>query len=81
MKRSTQGIAVAPSPPVLPSLPKGALIPRATVAVNLGVCEHTLRVWERRGRGPQAMRVGRRVYYRDVTLRRWLISQEKVNNN
>ena len=81
MERSTQGSAVAPSPPVIPTPPMDMLIPRATVAESLGVCEHTLRLWERHGRGPRAMRIGRRVYYRDVTLRRWLIGQEEIINN
>jgi predicted site-specific integrase-resolvase len=52
------------------------LIPRAEMAKQLNVCPHTLRGWERCGQGPPAIRLGKRVYYRAETVRRWLLDRE-----
>ena len=53
------------------------LVPRAELAQELDVCEHTLRIWERCGQGPPPVRIGRRVYYRAETVQRWLLDQER----
>jgi hypothetical protein len=53
------------------------LIPPAEMAKRLNVCPHTLRGWERSGRGPPAIRIGKRVYYRAQTVRVWLLAQEQ----
>ena len=51
------------------------LLPQAEVAEDLDVCVHTLRNWERRGRGPPPIRIGRRVFYRGEAVREWLLQQ------
>jgi hypothetical protein len=52
------------------------LLPRMAVARHLGVCERTLWNWEKSGQGPPAIRVGKKVFYRSETVRRWLLDQE-----
>ena len=52
------------------------LIPRAVVAKQLDSTQHTLRQWEVSAKGPPAIRIGRRVYYRAEAVRRWLLEQE-----
>jgi predicted DNA-binding transcriptional regulator AlpA len=54
------------------------LTPRTEVAKGLSVCEHTLRNWERGGRGPPPIRIGRRVFYRAEAVREWLLQQERA---
>ena len=53
------------------------LVPRAELAQLLDLCEHTLRIWERCGQGRPPVRIGRRVFYRTETARRWLLDQER----
>ena len=48
----------------------------ADVSKQLGVTEHTLRLWELAGHGPPPIRIGRRVYYRTDAVRKWLLRQE-----
>jgi Helix-turn-helix domain len=52
------------------------LLPRAEVARQFDVCQRTLRRWEKSRQGPPVIRVGKRVYYRTESVRRWLLEQE-----
>ena len=52
------------------------LLPRAEVARQFDVCQRTLRRWEKSRQGPPVIRVGKRVYYRIESVRRWLLDQE-----
>jgi hypothetical protein len=52
------------------------LVLRAEVSKQLNVSERTLRSWELSSRGPPAIRIGRRVYYRAEAVRKWLLDQE-----
>ena len=47
------------------------------MAEDLYVWVHTLGIWERRGRGPPPIRIGRRVFYRGEAVREWLLQQER----
>jgi hypothetical protein len=63
--------------PITQHLVTADLIPRAAMAQQLGVCPRTLRLWERVGRGPPAIRIGKRIYYRAESARTWLLAQER----
>ena len=41
-------------------------------------CEHTLIQWERLGKGPPAVRIGRVVLYHTASVSDWLRSREKA---
>lgn len=52
-------------------------ISRAELAEELMVKPDTLARWEARREGPPCMRIGRKVYYRQSSVRDWLLSREQ----
>lgn len=52
-------------------------ISREDLAEELTVKPDTLARWEARRDGPPCMRIGRKVYYRQSSVRDWLLSREQ----
>lgn len=52
-------------------------ISREDLAEELMVKPDTLARWEARREGPPCMRIGRKVYYRQSSVRDWLLSREQ----
>lgn len=52
-------------------------ISREDLAEELMVKPDTLARWEARREGPPCMRLGRKVYYRQSSVRDWLLSREQ----
>lgn len=52
-------------------------ISREDLAAELMVKPDTLARWEARREGPPCMRIGRKVYYRQSSVREWLLSREQ----
>ena len=52
-------------------------ISREELAEELMVKPDTLARWEARREGPPCMRIGRKVYYRQSSVREWLLSREQ----
>ena len=52
-------------------------ISREDLAEELMVKPDTLARWEARRDGPPCMRIGRKVYYRQSSVRDWLLSREQ----
>lgn len=52
-------------------------ISRDDLAEELMVKPDTLARWEARREGPPCMRIGRKVYYRQSSVRDWLLSREQ----
>jgi len=52
-------------------------ISREDLAEELSVKPDTLARWEARREGPPCMRLGRKVYYRQSSVRAWLLSREQ----
>ena len=52
-------------------------ISREDLAEELMVKPDTLARWEARREGPPCMRIGRKVYYRQSSVREWLLSREQ----
>lgn len=52
-------------------------ISREDLAEELMVKTDTLARWEARREGPPCMRIGRKVYYRQSSVRDWLLSREQ----
>lgn len=51
-------------------------ISRNDLALELGVCEETLRRWADARRGPAFVRAGRKILYRRTAVLEWLETQE-----
>ena len=52
-------------------------ISREDLAEELMVKPDTLARWEAKREGPPCMRIGRKVYYRQSSVRDWLLSREQ----
>ena len=52
-------------------------ISREDLAEELLVKPDTLARWEAKREGPPCMRIGRKVYYRQSSVRDWLLSREQ----
>ena len=53
-------------------------ISRSALALELGVCEETLRRWADARRGPPYIRAGRKILYRRSAVLDWLEEQETI---
>jgi predicted DNA-binding transcriptional regulator AlpA len=54
------------------------LLTRPVTARAIDHSVETLKRWEKVGRGPRPVRMGRRVYYRRAEIERWLIERERA---
>ena len=53
-------------------------ISRSALALELGVCEETLRRWADARQGPPYIRAGRKILYRRSAVLDWLEEQETI---
>jgi hypothetical protein len=56
----------------------GQMRSEAQVASALGVTVHTLRCWRTAGKGPDYVKVGRKVVYLEPMLNQWVMSKFSV---
>lgn len=54
-----------------------AWVNREQLALQLGVTCGTLARWGTEGVGPAYIRIGKRVFYRVLTVEEWLVSEER----
>ena len=54
---------------------------REELAEELGVAPSTLGRWATERRGPPLVKVGRRVFYRRSSVRKWLVKREREAGN
>lgn len=57
------------------------LLTNDQAAALLGLSPETLPVWRVRGRGPQHIKVGRLVRYRESDLQAWLDAQTRASTS
>ncbi len=70
---------VEPSFPPRPILT--GYVQKKELAVELGLNERTLDRWDVLGTGPPRTRVGRKVFYRRESVRKWLTGREQARAN
>lgn len=56
-----------------------ALIPSRQLPAYIGIAAQTLARWRYEGKGPEYLKVGRKVCYRVAIVRRWLEKQQRSN--
>lgn len=54
------------------------LIPEDKLASSLLVSVRTLKRWAQLREGPPVTKIGRKNFYREQTVREWIIAQERV---
>jgi len=55
-------------------------ISRPDLALELGVCEETLRRWADARRGPAFVKAGRKIFYRRSVVLKWLEDAETASS-
>lgn len=53
------------------------LIPSRRLPLYIGISAQTLARWRHEGKGPKYCKVGRKVLYTTLSIREWLIAQER----
>ena len=56
------------------------LVSRNDLAARLGVQVSTLKRWDPHGCAPPPVRIGRQVFYRAVTVRKWIEARERTGS-
>lgn len=56
-----------------------ALIPSCQLPAYVGLAEQTLANWRGAGKGPEYVKIGKKVAYRVGTVREWLARQRRSN--
>lgn len=69
--------------PHLLSLPENdeILIPSRQMPVYIGLSQQTLARWRHEGKGPEYVKIGRKVAYRAGTVRRWLEQMRRASTS
>lgn len=69
----------APTPQNQPLNLLANWISREQLAGELGIARDTLARWEARQLGPPCTRIGRKVFYRRVSVATWIDAQEQTS--
>ncbi|MFN0263375.1 helix-turn-helix transcriptional regulator [Tepidamorphus sp. 3E244] len=54
------------------------LITARELAARLGISQRTLSRWARMRTGPNRIKIGRKVFYRERSISKWLLHQEQT---